>query len=109
MAINSEILVKGSPVVIRLHRFRNVEDAAYLVEGKTIFASDLLDVQLDRVPKHDISRFMPKLYIELRKEWTKKIDLYKEILKLDRKKLKKECKRKKDHVLKKLLNLIEKE
>ena len=34
LALNAKILVKGNPVIVRLHRFRNVGDAAYTVDGK---------------------------------------------------------------------------
>lgn len=44
LALNAKILVKGNPVIVRLHRFRNVGDAAYPVDGKEILAKDLLGV-----------------------------------------------------------------
>ena len=62
LALNAKILVKGNPVIVRLHRFRNVGDATYPVDGKDILAKDLLGVQIGRVPKHEISKFLPKKY-----------------------------------------------
>lgn len=59
LALNANILIKGNPVIVRLHRFRNVGDAAYTVEGKTILAKDLLDIQIGRTAKRDISSLMP--------------------------------------------------
>lgn len=109
LALNAKILVKGNPVIVRLHRFRNVGDAAYPVDGKEILAKDLLGVQIGREPKHDISKYLPPSYKKMAKYWEHKREVYEDIFAIDRRKLKKECKRKKDKSLKRILFQMEKE
>lgn len=102
-ALNGRILIKGNPVIVRLHRFRNVKDAIYEVNGKTYTADDLLGIQIGKDPRHDISWMMPKEYGEMERDWHKKQEIYQRLVLFDRKKLKKECKRKKDKELKSIL------
>ena len=108
-AINCSILVKGNPVIIRLHRFKNVGQAVYEVRGKKIKAIDLIDVQIGRLPKDDISDLMPGFYRRMVAEFAQKRDEYEDLMRIDRKKLKKDCKRKKDMSLKRKIMEMEKE
>lgn len=43
-ALNGKYLLKGRPVIVRLHRFRNVGEAVYMVRGVKIKAKDLIDI-----------------------------------------------------------------
>lgn len=102
-ALNGKVLVRGKPVIIRLHRFRNLSDAIYEVQGKKYTSDDLLNVQIGKEPKHDIRHLMSQEYASMADEWERKFKEYRKLLLYDRKKLKKECKRKKDKELKKIL------
>lgn len=108
-ALNGKILIKGKPVIVRLHRFRNLKDTFYNVNGKTYSCDDLLGVQIGKDPKHDIEDLMSEEYQIMAEEWEQKFERYYELLLYDRKKLKKECKRKKDKLLKGILVEMDKE
>lgn len=108
-ALNGKFLLKGNPVIVRLHRFKNVGEACYFVRGEKIKAKDLIDVQIGFTEKHDISDIMDGSYSNRVREFERKKDLYEELMRQDRKKLKKDCKRKKDSSLRKKLIEIEKD
>lgn len=61
-ALNGKFLLKGQPVIVRLHRFKNVGEAVYNVRGKEVKAKDLLEVQIGMKPKDDIRDLMPPSY-----------------------------------------------
>lgn len=99
-ALNGKFLLKDHPLLIRLHRFKNVGEAVYTVRGKEIKAKDLLDVQIGLKPKDDIRDLMPPSYQNEVFRFLNQEQRYLDLLRLDRKKLKKDCKRKKDDILK---------
>lgn len=107
LALNANIVIKGGPVLVRLHRFRNVGTASYLVEGKEVPASSLLAVQIGAEPKHNIFRFLPRQYHKMHLEWQSLQGVYQQLYQIEIKKLLKECKRKKDKSLKRIIMQIE--
>lgn len=107
-ALNGKFLLKGQPLIIRLHRFKNVGEAVYTVRGQAIKAKDLLDVQIGLKPKEDIRDLMPPSYQNEVFRFLNQEPKYLELMRLDRKKLKKDCKRKKDDTLRAKLQEIEK-
>ena len=109
-ALNAKMLVAGSPVVVKLHRYRSLTGEVYQVEGEAPFTSnDLLELIVGKKTKLDISRFMGKDYLKLVKGWDRKRGQYEDMMRAERKKMKKEAKRKKDVFMKNLIFLVEKE
>lgn len=107
-ALNGKFLLKGLPLIIRLHRFKNVGEAVYTVRGKDIKAKDLLDVQIGYKPKDDIRDLMPPSYQNEVFRFLNQEHKYFELMRQDRKKLKKDCKRNKDDELRDKLIEMEK-
>lgn len=89
---------------MRLHRFRNVGEAVYTVRGKTVKAKDLIDMQVGLEPKEDIRDLMPPSYQNEVFRFLNQEQKYLEMMKAERKKLKKDLKKKKgDELLLKLM------
>jgi len=109
LALNGKILVKGNPVVVRLHRFRRVREGIFDVAGIELDSEDLLNIQIGRKKKIDLTGVLDEGYGKMAEKWDDIEARYEELLRFDRKKLKKECKRKKDKSLKKILFQMEKE
>ena len=106
-ALNGKFLLKGQPLIIRLHRFKNVGEAVYTVRGQAIKAKDMIDVQIGLRPKDCILDIMPPSYRGEVFRFVNEEQKYLNLMRLDRKKLKKDCKRKKDDELSAKLQEIE--
>jgi hypothetical protein len=109
LALNGKILIKGSPVIVRLHRFRKVKEGVFEVAGEELSWEDLLYLQIGYREKVDVSEIMGREYKMMAQEWDRRGEEWEQLVRFDRKKLKKECKRKKDKNLKKILFKIDKE
>jgi RNA recognition motif-containing protein len=103
-ALNGKFLLKGKPVIVRLHRFRNVGEAIYIVRGKKIKAKDLIDIQVGLQAKEDIRDIMPQSYQNEVFRFMGQEQKYQDMMKVERKKLRKDLKKKKgDELLIKLM------
>ena len=103
-ALHGKFLLKGKPVIVRLHRFRNVGEAVYVVRGKQIKAKDLIDMQVGLEPKEDIRDLMPPSYQNEVFRFLNQEQKYLVMMRAERKKLRKDLKKKKgDELLQKLM------
>jgi hypothetical protein len=59
--------------MVRLHRFKSMGETYYEIDGKKIFAKDLIAIQLGQEPKHCISHLMCDKYNRETSDYLKSI------------------------------------